>query len=409
VSSHAIGENETPSLLGNRKLKVVRVVTSSECVPWHLGNALARAPEDFDVYVVGQDVLRHREKFPGVKFVDVDLDRKVNPMSDLFSLFKLCRVFLKYKPDIVHSIMPKAGLLSAIAGFICRVPVRVHTFTGQVWVTKKGMARAGLYACDRLVNFLNTVCLTDSPSQSLFLFRHKIHRAGKPLPVLSKGSLSGIEMSRFNSQGIGAASASLRKSLGIEPADFVFSFIARKTRDKGAIDIIKSFQEVRKLFPATKLLFVGPDETGGEIEELMRSNPDIFNNVKSVGRVDNHEVYLAISSVLCLPSYREGFGTIVIDAAALGVPTIGSNIVGLVDSIEDGETGILVPAGDLGELAKAMLIFLNNPERRVKMGLAAKHRVEAYFTADQLYGALKNFYFECHATVKGDKALGRMH
>nr|WP_298138148.1 glycosyltransferase [uncultured Pseudomonas sp.] len=406
MSSRTIGRSEKSSLAGVRKLKVIRVVTSSECVPWHLGNALRRSPENFDVYVVGQNVSRHQEKFPDVEFVDVDLDRKVNPISDVFSLFKLCKIFLKYKPDIIHSIMPKAGLLTAIAGFICRVPVRIHTFTGQVWVTKKGLARTVLYACDRLVNALNTACLTDSPSQSLFLFQHKIHCAGKPLSVLSKGSLSGIEMSRFNSQAIGATAAKLREDLGIDATDFVFAFIARKTRDKGAIDIIKGFQEVRRIFPETKLLFVGPDETGGEIEGMVRSNPEIFNNVMNIGRVDNHELYLAISNVLCLPSYREGFGTIVIDAAALSVPTIGSDIVGLVDSIEDGETGILFPAGDLSELAKAMLFFLKNPERRVQMGLAAKQRVEAYFTADQLYDALKNFYFECHGTVEVDRAPG---
>lgn len=406
MNSHAIGKNDKSSLDGGRKLKVIRVVTSSECVPWHLGNALKRSPENFDVCVVGQDVSQFQEQFPDVKFLDVDLNRKINPLSDVFSLFKLCKVFLKYKPDIVHSIMPKAGLLTAIAGFICKVPVRVHTFTGQVWATKKGAMRAVLYACDRLVNLLNTVCLTDSPSQSSFLFQHNIRCEGKPLPVLSKGSLSGIEMSRFNSPEIGGAADALRKSLGIDSADFVFAFIARKTRDKGAIDILKGFQTVRNAFPQTKLLFVGPDETGGEIDEIYRSNPEFFNNVIDVGRVNNHEFYLAISNVLCLPSYREGFGTIVIDAAALAVPTIGSNIVGLVDSIEDGKTGVLFPAGDLSELTKAMLSFLENPDRRVQMGLAAKQRVEAYFTADQLYNSLKDFYYEQHGVLKSGSASG---
>jgi glycosyltransferase involved in cell wall biosynthesis len=113
-----------------------------------------------------------------------------------------------------------------------------------------------------------------------------------------------------------------------------------------------------------------------------------------VGQVENHELYLAISDALCLPSYREGFGSIVIDAAALGVPAIGSNIPGLVDSIEDGKTGLLFPAGDVDALAGIMAEFLENPGKYAKMRLSARTRVDEFFTADVLYDALKALYLE---------------
>ena len=391
--SPVIGKKDQPEAI-RPKLRVVRVVTASYVVPWHLANTLKRMPADFEVCVVGQGVSSRRDSYPDVRWEDIDLNRKINFVSDLAALFALCRFFVSYKPDIVHSIMPKAGLLTAMAGFICRVPIRIHTFTGQVWATKTGPARSVYYWLDRLINSLNTICLTDSASQSAFLHAHKISNAGRALPVLSKGSLSGVDVARFNLLDLTEQAGHLRMQLGLNETNFVFAFIARKTRDKGAIDVLKAFAAVTKIHPNTRLLFVGPDESSGEIESLFKSDPELFNNVLNVGQVENHELYLAISDALCLPSYREGFGSIVIDAAALGVPTIGSNIPGLVDSIEDGKTGLLFPAGDVDALAGIMTEFLENPGKYEKMRLSAKTRVDEFFTADVLYDALKALYLE---------------
>lgn len=376
------------------KLKVVRVVTASYVVPWHLANTLKRMPDDFEVCVVGQGVSSCKELYPHVKWVDINIDRQLNPVADMLALFALCRFLLVYKPDIVHSIMPKAGLLTAIAGFFCRVPIRIHTFTGQVWATEFGLARTLYYAADKLINALNTICLTDSPSQSAFLYEHKIACEGRPLPVLSKGSLSGVDIARFDKQTLADQADQLRDSLKINKSDFVFAFIARKSQDKGSIDVLKAFARVSDIHPNAKLLFVGPDESDGEIERLRKSAPGMFNNVIDVGQVGNHEVYLAATNVLCLPSYREGFGTIVIDAAAVGVPTIGSNISGLRDSIEDGKTGQLFPAGDVGALTQIMLDTIEDPKKYQEMGAAARARVDAFFTADLLYSSLKALYMK---------------
>lgn len=373
------------------KLKVVRVITASYVVPWHLNNTLRRMPADFEVCVVGQNVSENQSIYPNVKFVDIDINRKTSVFADIFALFSLCRFLLSYKPDIIHSVMPKAGLLSTLSGFICRVPVRIHTFTGQTWVAKEGLSKHFYYWLDRLINSLNTVCLTDSFSQSDFLFENKIAYREKPLPVLSKGSLSGVDVARFNLSGLAEAANQLRANLGLGKEHFVFAFIARKTRDKGAVDVLKAFSSVSAASKDARLLFVGPDEDG-EIERLRKTNPELFVNVIDVGHVSNHEVYLAITDVLCLPSYREGFGSIVIDAAAMGVPTIGSRIPGLTDSVVDQQTGMLFPAGNLDELVRLMLAFVENPKMRQAMGSRAKARVDEFFTADRLYAALKEFY-----------------
>lgn len=389
------------------KLRIVRVVTAAYVVPWHLNNTLRRMSADFEVCVVGQDVSSNQSAYPDVTFVNININRKTSVISDGWALIQLCRFFLAYKPDVIHSIMPKAGLLAALAGFICRVPIRIHTFTGQTWVARTGISRHFYYLIDRLINTLNTHCLTDSPSQSLFLFEHKIFKADKALPVLSKGSLSGVDIERFNLLALADDAEKLRKELGLHKGNFVFSFIARKTREKGAIDILQAFALLSVLFKDARLLFVGPDEDG-EVEQLRKSQPELFTNVIDVGHVSNHEVYLAITDVLCLPSYREGFGSIVIDAAAMSVPTIGSCIPGLTDSVADNQTGVLFPAGDIDALVKLMKLFIENPNMLKAMGGNAKARVDEFFSAGRLYAALKNFYIE---TVKQNpttlKKLGR--
>ncbi len=375
------------------KLKVVRVVTASYVVPWHLSNTLKRIPEDFEVCVVGQDVSKNQSAYPNVKFVDIDINRKTSVIADAMALFALCRLFYLHKPDIVHSVMPKAGLLTALAGFICRVPVRIHTFTGQTWVAKVGFSRHLFYLFDWLINAINTDCLTDSFSQSDFLSKHHISHAGQPLPVLLKGSLSGVDIERFNLHSLNGEAALLRAKLRLEPDDFIFSYIARKTRAKGAIDTLRAFSIVSAKFKKARLLFVGPDEDGA-IAELRKSNPELFDNVCDIGHVNDHEVYLAITDVLCLPSYREGFGSIVIDAAAMSVPAIGSRIPGLTDSVVDGQTGMLFPAGDVNELVRLMIYFIGHPRIRQEMGDKAKMRVDEFFSADRLYSSLKHFYMD---------------
>lgn len=378
----------------SRKLKVVRVVTTSECVPWHLGNTLIRIVNDFDVCVVGEGVSAYKDIYPNVRWVDIPISRKVNLLSDLITIYHLCKLFLQYQPDIVHSIMPKAGLLSAISSFICRVPVRLHTFTGQVWANKKGFTRLFFKYIDKLIIKLNSLCMTDSPSQSQFLYEQNVSFDGAPLKVLLKGSLSGVDTLRLNKIRVYKDAQSLRAELGIKESDFVFTFLARKSYDKGAFDIINAFSALSTDNPNVKLLFIGPDESDGEVDLLIKKYPLMAKSIFNIGKVKNHELFLAITDVLCLPSYREGFGSIVIDAASMGVPTIGSSIPGLTDAIVDKQTGMLFTAGNINELVGLMKFLVDHLELCREIGNNAKSRVDEFFSADQLYLALKELYIE---------------
>lgn len=373
------------------KIKIIRVVTSENVIPWHMHNTLKRISKDFDVCVVGQNVSMHQNTYPEIKFVDIDINRKVNIVADLKALLSLVRLLHIFKPDIIHSIMPKAGLISTLAGFFCRVPVRIHTFTGQIWVANQGKMSILYYYLDRLINKLNTVCLTDSFSQSNFLLKHKISYKGKALPVLGKGSLSGVDIERFHNCLYSNDKIKLKLKYSIDNDSFIFSFIARKTKEKGALYILEAFYNINLRYKNLKLLFVGPDEDR-IIEKLHDTNPEFFNNVIEKGMVKNIEDFIMMSDVLCLPSYREGFGSIIIDAASMGVPAIGSQIDGLIDSVSDGETGILFEAGNVKKLVEAMEYTIKNDELRLKMGASAKNRAETYFSADYVYQQQKLFY-----------------
>lgn len=286
--------------------------------------------------------------------------------------------------------MPKAGLLSSIAGFITFVPVRIHTFTGQVWATMTGNSKSFYRFIDKIILKLCTKCLTDSPSQSTFLANNGLLDKGKPISYLGEGSLSGVELKRFDINLIKDRNI-LRTKLGIGENDFVYVFLARKSLTKGIKELFESFAKVAHL-PNVKLLFIGPDESNGYLSELYARFQNLSDKIISLETVKETEKYLAISDVLCLPSSSEGFGSIVIEAAALGIPTVGFEIVGLTDSIAHNNTGILVPYKDVGKFSEAMLDLYNNSIKLNEMKFKANERVVKYFSADAVFCFQKEFY-----------------
>lgn len=373
------------------KPKIIRVVTDPFAVRYHMHNTLSRIDKDFEVLVVGQNVSQFSKQYKNVKFLDLNISRKVNLVSDICAVLGLIKIIIKFKPNIIHSLMPKASLISAIAGFLCRIPVRLHTFTGQVWATKSGISRYAFRKIDWLVNSLNTMCLTDSNSQSDFLYDNGIHKNGKPLPILIYGSLSGVDLERFNAKNLTNHSSDFKSALKIDSSHYVFAYVARKTIDKGAVDMLQAFHITYLKYKQARLLFIGPDEDG-VIDKLRASSSYLFEGVIEIGSVSNHEIYLNISNVLCLPSHREGFGSIVIDAAALEKATLGTKIPGLIDAIVDNETGVLTNLGDVPAFADSMLRCIEDPARINSLGVKAKERVDAFFSADNHYNALKIFY-----------------
>ena len=375
----------------NQNLRVMRVVTDSRVVPWHLGKTLNMMTRDFDVIVVGENVTEYKTDYPEITFIDIPITPKISIKKDFIALIKLSLLIVKYKPHIVHSIMPKAGLLSAAASFFF-VPVRIHTFTGQVWQNMVGSGRRFLKYLDKLVVSLNTLCFTDSHSQSNFLLTEGIRDHGVALPVLSKGSLGGVDLDKISLANRRTWRSKVRLIYQIDEKIFVIGYLARKTREKGALLILDAFRRIREKYPFVYLMFIGPDDSHGELECYKLDNPDWGKNVIEIGAVTEHEEYLASFDLFCLPSFREGFGSIVIDAAALAIPTVGSRISGLVDAVVDSSTGMLFECGNCDDLYEKLCFFIESPESVKNYGNRAYERVVNHFDSLIIYSELKKVY-----------------
>jgi glycosyltransferase involved in cell wall biosynthesis len=266
------------------------------------------------------------------------------------------------------------------------VGVRIHTFTGQIWATHKGAGRLVLKNADKLIGRLSTDILADSFSQLRFLINEGVVSEAKS-NVLEHGSVSGVDAKRFKPDG--AARAKIRKELSIPDEDTIFLYLGRLNRDKGLLDLASAFFGIGDT--NVHLLVIGPDEEGIGPAMLKLAGTNA-GRIHLTGFAKKPEEYIAASDVLCLPSYREGFGNAVIEAAAVGIPSIGSRICGLTDAISENETGLLFEAGDADELRKLMRVMCNDTALRSRLGQQARERALSQFTSEKLSLSWLNYY-----------------
>jgi glycosyltransferase involved in cell wall biosynthesis len=317
-----------------------------------------------------------------IKLVNINFSREISIISDLASLAQLTYLFLIKRYDAVHSITPKAGLLAMAASFLTFIPVRVHCFTGQVWATKLGLSRLCLKLIDKIIGILSTKNIVDSKSQYNFLVKQNVLKKDKSL-VFGSGSVSGVDLLKFKPNK--KVKSSLRKKLKIPIASFVFIFLGRLNSDKGIYDLIHSFKSAD--LKSAYLLLIGPDE-----EDILSKFNSNQSNIIFSGATSSPQDFLAASDVLCLPSYREGFGNAVIEAAATGLPSIVSNIYGLSDAIVQNKTGLAHEPKDVKEITRLMVAVFNDRKLVAELGKAAKKRAISEFDSKILVKHWNDFY-----------------
>ncbi|WP_172918656.1 glycosyltransferase family 4 protein [Capnocytophaga canis] len=288
----------------------------------------------------------------GIRTVAIEMSRQIIPLQDLKSLWKMWNFLRKEKPQIVHSITPKAGLLSMLAAKMAGVPIRIHTFTGLIFPSKKGMMQKLLIQMDRLLCWAATHVYPEGEGVKKDLIKYRI--TSKPLKVIANGNVNGINTEHFSPESISdQEKQELKKTLNIQPDDFVFIFVGRLVCDKGINELITAFSELR--LPDTKLLLVGGEEKDLDplqtktIQEIERNK-----NIIAVGFQKDVRPYFAISDCLAFPSYREGFPNVVMQAGAMGLPSIVSDINGCNEIIAEGENGCIIPSKSVEELKLAM-------------------------------------------------------
>ncbi len=370
--------------------KICFVITVESAVKAFLLNHLRALSQLYDITViVNTDNPNFLDEVGiGAKVIPLKIARKISLFSDLMCLIKLIHTFHAERYVAVHSMMPKSGLLAMFAAWWVRVPLRTHTFTGQVWVTKVGHKRFFLKQFDRLIAFLSTNNIVDSPSQRQFLLDNKVITLAKSV-VFSKGSVSGADTARFKPNP--QAGVDVRQQLGIPVDAMLFLFIGRLNKDKGVLDLAHAFKQLN--ISMVRLVCVGQDEQNMQAE-MMNIIGINSPNVHFVGHTTTPESYMAASDVLCLPSYREGFGMVIIEAAAVGIPSIASRIYGITDAVVDGETGLLHAPRDVEAIKNCMQTLIDNKPLRLKLGEQARARAIKDFDSDAITQEWVKFYQE---------------
>ncbi len=309
-----------------------------------------------------------------VRVISVGIMRSLAPLRDLTCLYRLYRLFRREEFDQVWALVPKAGLLGMVAGRMAGVPSRVLVFQGEPWATRAGIFRWILKTADRITAICAAHLLAVSSSEKQLLESETVVAAGR-LRVLGGGSICGVDLDRFKPDE--AIASGVRTELNIPRDAVVAVFIGRMKREKGVLDLCEAFSTVGEE-TGLHLVFVGPDEDGlgPQMDARLRG---CAARVRRVGFTPEPERYIAAADFICLPSHREGFGMVVIEAAATGIPAIGSKVSGVSDAIIDGVTGLQFEAGNVRQLAQALIRLAGDAVLRRQMGSAARARVAGQF------------------------------
>ncbi|MBI65521.1 MAG: glycosyltransferase family 1 protein [Candidatus Marinimicrobia bacterium] len=375
--------------------KIIRITTVPESFNTLLKGQLNYMNNFFNVIGVTSpgDVFNMVEKNEGVKLVPIKMTRIISPLSDLFALIKLYFLMIKEKPQIVHTHTPKAGILGMMAAFLARVPYRMHTVAGMPLLEYKGIKRFILecvekmtYLCSTKV-YPNSFVMKDIIINSNFCDKDKLN-------VIYNGSSNGIDLDYFSVNNISKlVKNDLKNNLNISDDDFIFCYIGRVVGDKGINELVEAFKNININFDNIKLIIVGNREN--DLDPLMkntnneiRSNP----NIVEIGYKQDVRPYLSISNLFVFPSYREGFPNVVLQACAMGVNALVSDINGCNEIVVNGVNGSLVPAKNVKALQEKMKYFLLNNQDNSDLLTKSRELIKSKYSRKVYWEYLKKEY-----------------
>jgi len=370
------------------KKKICFVASAKYPVTAFLINHIRQLSKHYDVSLIvnTDDVNFLAHAGINIKVFPVSISRNIDLINDLKSFIAIFFIIRRNKFSAVHSLTPKAGFLAMMAAFINLTPLKIHTFTGQIWAPLFGIKRKFLKLFDKFTVFFSDHNIVDSQSQLDYLLLENILDKNNSY-VFGNGSISGVDLNRFKFNK--SLRIKTRKELSIPDNAFVFIFLGRLKLDKGVIDLAKAFSKLSNI--NCFLLFVGPDE-GAMRTKIRFICKDKIDFLRFVDFTNYPENYLNASDTLNLPSYREGFGSVIIEAASVGIPSIGSNIYGISDAIVDRKSGFLHNPGDIYQMSQYMKTLSSSHLTASKMGTFAKQRVNDKFDANFITKLWLNFY-----------------
>lgn len=372
-----------------QKIKLFRISTIPTTLESLLNDQLRMVNEHYEVVAVSSpgkemQILRERE---GIRTIEVPMERRISPIKDFISLIRMIRVFIKERPYMVHSMTPKAGLISMLAGWLTWVPVRMHTFTGLVFPTATGWKQRLLIWTDRLTCACATHVNPEGEGVKRDLMAYGITK--KPLQIIGNGSICGVDMAYFDrTESVMKQAVAYR-----EEGCFTFCFVGRIVRDKGINELVSAFVRLHEKYPQVRLLLVGPfekklDPVLPETEKAIQNHPAI----RFMGFQSDVRPFLVASDTLVLPSYREGFPNVVLQAGAMGLSSIVTDINGSNEIILPNENGVIIPSKDEEALYRAMENFLLHPEEVERMAKKARPLIASRYDRKVLWEALIKTY-----------------
>ena len=370
-------------------LKLIRTSTIPASLENLLKGQLKMLSKYYNVLAVSSpgDDMETIEEREGVRTIAIPMERRISLIKDFISLIRLIVLFAKERPDMVHSITPKAGLLSMLAAWITRVPVRMHTFTGLVFPTATGKMQKLLIAMDRLTCFCATHINPEGEGVKRDLVNYNI--TSKPLHIIANGNVNGIDLEYFDKTPEVVEKACSYK----EEGTFTFCFVGRMVRDKGINELVHSFLRLYQKDERVRLLLVGPfekelDPVLPEVEEHILHHPGICY----MGYQNDVRPFLVASDALVFPSYREGFPNVVIQAGAMGLPAIVTDINGCNEIVLPDLNGVIIPSKDEQALYESMKYFASHPVEVERMAANARPLIASRYEQRIVWNALLDEY-----------------
>lgn len=379
-----------------KKYKIFRIATIPVAIYKLLNGQISFLNSYFEVKCIcsKEKYFEELQATENVPVLDVTIKREISIFHDILAILKLYLIFQREKPHIIHSHTPKAGLVTMVAGFLARVPIRIHTFTGIRFETTHGFFRKLLIFIDKVICLCATHIVPEGEGVKKTLQDNHITK--KTLKIIHNGNINGINLDYFNKDTMATKTLmDLRNHLRINDNDFIFSFVGRIVQDKGITELITAFLKIHDAYPNTKLILVGPFEMNSNAVPMhIQKTIQTHSGIISVGLQQDIRPYLAISNLFVFPSYREGFPNVLLQAGAMGLPAIVTNISGNNEIIIQNHNGIIIPPRDSHSLYSSMQLLIEDINFLNHLSSNARNNVFAKYNNQDIWNETLLFYNE---------------
>lgn len=378
-----------------QKPKLVRVTTVPLSLEKLLEGQLGFMKDHFEVTAVSseQERLKIFGENEGVAVFHLPMTRKITPLKDMLAVWKLYRFLRKEQPKIVHTHTPKAGIVGMFAAYLAKVPHRLHTVAGLPLMEASGVKRRILNLVEKWTYRFATKVYPNSHGLFSFIVEEKFTKPSK-LRIIGNGSSNGIDTQYFSRSHFSEDELTAKRSaLGIPSKDFVFVFVGRIVKDKGIDELVNAFEKLCIEHPNCTLLLVGPTEDDLDPVSPLTAKAILEHpKIVTTGFQKDVRVYFGLSDALVFPSYREGFPNVVMQAGAMGLPSIVSDINGCNEIVEDGINGLIVPVKNVDKLSHAMHRLIEDPELFRKVSHVSRVKIESRFGRSEIWQTMLEEY-----------------